>query len=88
MKLEIIWETPPAQGGHELIAEKLRKEPGRWARIEKAYPRKSASAFAYSVNHGRRPAYAPEGDFEACWRMKGDAAYVYVRFLGDGVSDE
>ncbi|MGA4942118.1 hypothetical protein [Streptomyces cinereoruber] len=88
MKLSIIWEEPPEQGGHDLIAKTLRVQPGRWARIERPYKPKSAGAIARSVRLGRLSAYAPAGDFDAASCVYGDVAYVYVRFLGDGVSDE
>ncbi|MFC8490696.1 hypothetical protein ACFUJU_07800 [Streptomyces sp. NPDC057235] len=88
MNLGIVWEEPAPRGGHDLIADQLREEPGRWARIDRLYQHKNALSIARSIRLGRMPAYEPPGDFDACSRVQGAKSYVYVRYLGNGVSNE
>lgn len=87
MDLKIVWEEPPPRGGHACIAQQLRDNPGQWARIETPYRPKSGKSVAYRINGGGL-GYGPAGDFEATWRTEGDITHVYVRYLGDGGSDE
>jgi hypothetical protein len=85
----LVWEDPPPRIDHDALAAELRAHPGRWARIDKTYSPESARVIAYQIRAARLAAYAPRGDFEAARRKQGPGeSYVYVRYLGDGASDE
>jgi hypothetical protein len=90
-KLDISWTEPKPRpdevGGHARVAQQLRENPGRWARIERAYKDDGGRSVSYRIRSGQL-GYGPAGDFESTYRVEGDVSYVYVRYLGDGVTDE
>jgi hypothetical protein len=86
------WEDPPphrrAPRGYEVAAQRLRENPGRWARIEIRSQRAAAGRVAYTINAGKTQAWQEPGDFEAVSRAVGDAFHVYARYLGDEGHDD
>ena len=88
MSADLIWEKPPLQADHKRIAVMLRTNPGQWARIDKAYSYRTAKNTVYRIIAARIVAYGPAGDFEAVRRELDGQHFVYVRYLGDGVTDE
>jgi hypothetical protein len=71
----ITWEQPPGKDRQNWaeIAEALRANPDRWAKIESA-----STAYCSFIKQGRTKAFQPAGSFEA--RLRGGK--VYARFIG------
>lgn len=88
MSVGVVWEDPSPRVDHRALAETLRANRGRWARIDKGYSQETARVLAYQISSGRLAAYTPAGDFEAVRRSQDGACHVYVRYLGDGATDE
>jgi hypothetical protein len=87
----IVFEEPPARTSrvsttktkNEKIAAKLRKHPGRWARIGSSDKRGSISSTAHQINSAKLHAYAPAGSFEAVLRTVGKEHRLYARYIGE-----
>lgn len=84
-KFEIV-DAPPARTGslkaglHDEIADFLKANPGKWARVIKGG--KSAAA-ASTINTAGASAYQPRGSFEATSRQTSKGQYdIYARFIG------
>jgi hypothetical protein len=88
VKVTLVWEDPPLRTDHKLIATMLREKPGEWARIDKAFAYNTARNTVYRIRIGAISPYAPAGDFEAVRQETAGEHFVYVRYLGDGVTDE
>jgi hypothetical protein len=65
------------------ITAALRQTPGAWARIGTYRTPASAASMASMIRHGRRPAFGPEGTFEAAARTVDGQHRVYARYVGD-----
>jgi hypothetical protein len=83
----LVWCDPPTDGRgdrgdipHELIAFKLRKQPGRWAKVIGSVNPSKVS----EIRSGAFAAYRPAGTFEAVSRR----GSMWVRYVGNSaVSD-
>jgi len=89
----IQFEEPPARTNrplkktkHEIIADKLRKRTGEWARIGSYVAPSSSNSIAHQIRKGRISAYAPTGSFEAVSRTVEGKHIVWARYIGGGES--
>jgi hypothetical protein len=89
--MPIQWEEPPQSqtggGKYDELAEELRRNPGRWAKLG-TYDTGQAA----NIRDGRLRAFRPAGAFEAVsrnGRTDGEGrrqADIYVRYVGEGGS--
>jgi hypothetical protein len=85
---DIIWEDPPppgsgTRGPTRAIADKLRAQPGKWARVAGPLETGVAESLRVSLVQGRASGVKP-GEFEASRRKLEDGVYVWARYVGDG----
>jgi hypothetical protein len=84
-------ETKPPTANHRLghnfwpgIAEELKKNPRKWAKVLTDRQSGSAAGFASSIRTGRSVAFQPQGTFEACSRTSGPGkADVWACYVGE-----
>ena len=88
MTIKLIWEKPAPRVDHAVITSQLRLRPGHWGRIDKAYTYQSAKNMASRIRGGAMANYSPAGAFDAKVRKVEEHFYLFVRYLGDGVSDD
>lgn len=96
------WADPPADKtgsfGRNSVAflytdeaEELREFPGRWGVLRDPdfdwRNQTQASGVAHGINTGKYAAFRPAGSFEACTRMVNGEAKLFVRYVGDEVSE-
>ena len=65
------WQDPP-ENRWDIIARELRKNPGRWAKLEER------PTYMHSIKTGKMKAFRPVGAYEA--RTAGGA--LFVRYTG------
>ncbi|GAA3162199.1 hypothetical protein GCM10017688_05500 [Streptomyces ramulosus] len=89
MSRVIFEELPPfsrstasATIRHTGVAEALRANPTRWARIQEREKPGDAAGFAYQIRKGILAAFRPTGHFEAKSRTVGKVYHVYARYVG------
>jgi len=83
--MAVVWENPPGRvtkHGWAGIAEKLRANPGVWAKVP-TVSGGQAGTYCAHVKNARLRAFAPAGSFEAVTRNK----TMYVRYVGESGSD-
>ena len=92
MTAQVSWEEPPppkkALRDYSLVAQQLRENPGRWARIDSFPHATAAGRMAYVIRTGRTSYWQEPGDFEAASRAVDGQFYVYARYMGDGGHDD
>jgi hypothetical protein len=77
MSNAISWTEPPrprAREDWQAIADTLRANPGKWAKIETA-----SLHYGNVIKHGKTKAFQPAGSFEATLQQR----VLYARFIGD-----
>lgn len=66
------------------VAEELRRNPERWAKISTRTTRNAAGAFAFLRVKRGTGAFAPMGSFEAVTRANSSGSFdVYARYVGE-----
>lgn len=73
--------TRKGTGKHAKIADALRKNPGKWARVL-TLKATSARTMAYAIKAATMPCYGPAGSFEAKSRTVDGQCHVYARYVG------
>lgn len=89
-KIKVAFEGPPPRGTtnwrqageHEAVAEKLRAQPGEWAKVDKRENPRSSGNAAHAIRRGLIKAYQPSGTFEAKARKVDGEYRVYARYVG------
>jgi len=72
----MTWEDPEGRKPRldwAKIAESLRANPGKWAKVET-----SSTAYCSFIRQGRTKAFQPAGSFEAILQNR----VLYARFIG------
>lgn len=74
--------TPFGRASHRYggEADRLRKNPRRWALLEKGMDRRKAYTLASNIKRGNLAAFRPAGAFEVVAKE----GSVWVRFTGEG----
>lgn len=88
---EIEWAEPPTApnepGRWTAVADELRANPGRWAKIKVDA---SDTTLAHRIKHGAVVGFRPAGAFEArsvSWASDGKRRFdIYARYVGEQVS--
>jgi hypothetical protein len=80
----LVWEEPGrsrrSKHNHNLIAERLKEQPGRWAKVLDGVN----VSYANHIKEGDLGAYRPAGSFEAVCRGtdKDFHCTIYARYIG------
>jgi len=75
-ELTVTWEEPPRttpRNDWGKIAEALRANPGKWAKLETA-----STAYCAFIKQGKTKAFQPAGSFEATLQNR----VLYARYIG------
>lgn len=76
-------EKPRRNVRHHRIAERCRKQPGKWLTVGDYANDQSAYGIAHSIKTGMRiPAYMPAGAYEARIEQTDTGARVHARYVG------
>lgn len=88
MSTIITFEEPPGPRGgadrnHPEIAEALKANPGRWARLNFDFvDAAKANNLASTIKSARLSPYRPKGSFQARVRTVDGEVRVYARYIG------
>lgn len=73
-------KRPAPKAAWVAVANALRENPGKWAKVESYGKKPTATGVASKIRKGENLAFEPAGAFEAAVRPDGDVFDLYVRF--------
>lgn len=93
----IRWEDPPppqrrpgsnqgrraSTGRWAAVAADLRTRPGAWALVQVSDRWSSVAGNPQNIRAGKLAGFKPPGAFEAIFRLVGDEARCYARYVGE-----